>query len=847
MSALAGEVTPDRYTTVELVTQEAETLARPPYYHRRRASEISRADAEVYGVSSNVRQVPGDAWILKPLYGDVSRVHTGDDAAAVVNANDVQLASGMIAQQMLREFSDLPGIGAAAGLVAAGGTAFLKTVAAGASYAAELTADVAAFAKPVLDTLHYAVDRVLAGLVTYPRRAPWGLVVPVPADFWGVDNLLGFYFGGPTDTDPPTEHGGEFCLYLRGDGQGVLYEHHNVVWKERYRFQVGAPGRANSGLFVLQIVPYGRDRIAFFTGAADGVADLPYGGFATGKPGRSTSLYRDNRSTSGHTHQQDITGAGTIRLDIRRDYQLPIGIARALYPTGGTLVDQPLFIPYPVIAGMTLALQVQAETPTGTTLTATVYNADDKQPLATDEAGEWELVAGQQHYYVVFDFTSTDREQTPVLEAYSISVAGAQETGEETVVTVEPDHEAGVSITGSGIDPSTGSAQFGLRDLYDTTGVLVQRARIKTRIKTRYSSADPSLYSILFEGETMAEGVDALLRVPDGGYAYYQYTVPLESEFARIGDQFSINLETFFEDETAAVDPLTGRLPPWKITSIIRYLFNKAGVPDARLDIPDLDLRLWTGAGYEPEDFLLQPQTKFAQALLKYARDYLDMFVVYDPNAGGKWRLLYKPLPPYTPLHTFTLDSPGAGKLPHHAGAYAANTSMILANTYRLRPVAPEANYILVVGRGGVLSDNAGSKAIVQSMWNPDSFNLNPASPTATDPTHMDYIGHMVPLLYVDPTLLTQEAVDYMCRRIYDKVAHGERRIHFRGPLALVTDAGDAEQERPRPLRVADAITVPVNKAGTAGTAILTSSPSIDFNGSDAQWADYECTVAPDA
>lgn len=844
---IEGEVTPNRHTYVELVTQPTQQLIRPPWYYRRLAPEMALADAERYGTSSNMRQIPGDAWILDPIIQNAALLQQSDNVQGVIKPSDVQMAGGMIGEELFQSLSHLPGIGAAASLAAAGGNAFMKTVEAGASWAAELLADVAAFGKPVLDTLHYSMDRVLAALVTYPPNQPWGLVIPVPEDFWGVDNLINFYFGGPTDTEPSTAHGGEFCLNLRGDGVASLYEKDGANWKKRYSFQASPPGRTSSGVMSLQIVPYGANKIAFFSRIPDTVVPAGLNVTSLDTARRGISLYRDGEVGAGHTHTKQATGAGSFRLDIRSDYRLPIGIARGLYPTSGTLVDQPFFIPYPVGESALLNLQLQAIVPTGTLLAATVYNAENKQPLAQNADGAWELIEGVQHYYLIFDFASTPREQTPVLLGWSCNVAGLIESGTETKVTVDADHEGGVTITGQGADPGTGTAQIVVEDLYGGAGVLQQRARIKARIKTRYNAADPSLYSVLHEGETVAEGVDALLRVGENNARWWQYTVPMVSEWARIADQFTINLEQFYEDENAATDPATGRLPPWKVTSIIRYLFNKGGVDDDHLDIPDLDLRLWFNAGASPEDFLLQPTTKFGPALLKYARDYLHMFPVYDPNAGteGKWRLIHQPIPPYTPLHTFVLGPSAGGFAPHHAGTYGANTSFI--ETFRIRPVAPEANYIVVVGRGEVLSDNAGAQGIWKILWNQDSFNLHPDAPTANDPTHPDFLGKFTPLLYVDPSITTKEGAAYICRRLYDQVAHGQRRLHFRAPLALITDGNDSQQTHPRPLRAADAITAPIDEDGTTGTAIIASSPSIDYHSDLAQMADYEAIIALDA
>jgi hypothetical protein len=101
------------------------------------------------------------------------------------------------------------------------------------------------------------------------------------------------------------------------------------------------------------------------------------------------------------------------------------------------------------------------------------------------------------------------------------------------------------------------------------------------------------------------------------------------------------------------------------------------------------------------------------------------------------------------------------------------------------------------------------------------------------DPTHPDYIGYEVPLLYIDPNLSTEAAVKWIARRLYDVMAHAIKGIRFTAPLLLVTDSSDTYQKRPRMLRYYDPVLVD-------GIQFLVRSCNPSYKKDGMQFATYE-------
>jgi len=119
-----------------------------------------------------------------------------------------------------------------------------------------------------------------------------------------------------------------------------------------------------------------------------------------------------------------------------------------------------------------------------------------------------------------------------------------------------------------------------------------------------------------------------------------------------------------------------------------------------------------------------------------------------------------------------------------------------------------------------------------------------PGCTTAPNPDHPDYLGYckkieiIADYLYVPgpDNTATQAAVNWVCRRLYDFLCHGQLIVKIKAPLVFINDpaiAGSASNGW-RPLRFQD----PVSLDGDA--TWLVKSVNIDYSNDRIQMATYE-------
>jgi hypothetical protein len=143
------------------------------------------------------------------------------------------------------------------------------------------------------------------------------------------------------------------------------------------------------------------------------------------------------------------------------------------------------------------------------------------------------------------------------------------------------------------------------------------------------------------------------------------------------------------------------------------------------------------------------------------------------------------------------------------ADAFVQRTFM-LRGSLREWTESPEATSVTVIGGSSVQDPSAE----VLSRWavNVQSANVfglapgDPGYPNVNRATNPDYVGYVKPLVVYDRSLVSQSAVDWVCRRTYDAACTARVWKEFRAPLLLVTDPEDQIQVRPRPLRVYDEV-----------------------------------------
>lgn len=800
-------------------------MTRPAWTFRRYGEQIQRGRGR-WVTTEGVVLRPGGGWTLAAPAEDLTRLIHNDGLASVIGGSDVNLAPGWVATNTYRKPTDLPGVGASGSLVASGAPLFQKRVAAGASWDAGLPADVSAFPMPTLPTQDVPMNRVLASKATLPLNAGLALQISTPGEVTPPDNLCTLYFGGPAEIRDG--YGGEFALTLRGDGRALLQEREaDGTWRRRFDFAwSNGPGAGNLDLDALLLFPYGRDTLAIYAAGADllgGSAPyLPLAAVSLAQGHRRRTFYRSSPHLTGYVPGTSLTGPGLVRLDVRRDLRTLFGLARLRPVASGTLVDLPFRVPFPVAADMELVVRTRRYEPLDSVVSVQLFNAETGAPLLQIGPATFRAVAGVQTYFAIFTFTrSSSAEQTPVLWGYAVEIPGAEGSRVGAQLAL-PVHRT--SVTGPDTDPSHDSAHVEVKDAKNEAGILNTRARIPCRINL-YADDGVTVVSTLFEGE-IARAPGLQRGTPGRLYPspeWKDYSASAVGVWARVESFPNVAMWDFRVDESVAPGP-DGYQPPWQITSIIRKLLRVIGfASDQVAGIPELPMRLWP-SGEGGDDGLLLPGVSFAQYLQLLCREYLGMILCWDPNAStrGTWRLLDNPQPPYGPP-LFSFIPPPAGKLATHPFSYGPGQAWWEKDTWSPWVRAPEANYIEVRGVSG-------GEQIVRSMYNPVSFDFTGPTSNPLDP---DYLGFFAPLYVVDPGLQTEEAVMWVLRRLFDRAAHAEKWLQFRGPLLLVTDPLDPLQTRPRPLRINDYGTV-------KGFPALVRSCNPDYRKDSLQMAEYQ-------
>jgi len=820
-------------------------LDRDAHTYRRVGSQISRGRTE-HNVSSQTTLQPGNGWTLAMLGGESSQLITNDWSGDVLGSDEFNKASNWATINTWRSpgtgGSALTGMGADASVIGSGIPAFIKRVAAGTTWANTLTADITAVPQPTLYNALIPMDRVLSGKTTWPANCGFALSFTIQEGMTLPDTVCTFYFGGAAVTSPSGRTGGRFCLIVRGNGRAELREFTAASpdpWTPRHEFQWRHnEGGGNISHHTVKIMPYGRDTIAFRTLDMDGVISDPgfsAGGLVAGLVGhmigakttkKDASFYRNHATLTGYIGVNAITGPGTIRLDVRRDLRAMFKITRLRPPASGTLTDLPFPIPYPLAAGEPILVTGDTFLPAGTEVTVSLFSAVNDAACTPLGGNRFEAFAGVQAYYPKFTFTAdSKREQTPVLWSYSINTPASSQDRSPT--PTYGGNIRDVSISGPDLTPDMETASV---QIADPTNALETPLRTRGRIPSRIAVYNDlgALTTILFQGEVAK--ATAVKKGKTGmvypSAAWRNYDVQMVGMWARLQEFLNLSVLDYNRDPDA-VTGADGLQPAWKITSIIRHLLYRAGFPADMVAIPDLGLRFQSADPSTSRDAVLQPATSIAEAINKFARDYLGMSLVFDPNAGtrGMWRLLGFPQTPYTTLANFIGGPLVANRLAVHPNSYETSYAPILGDSFRSFVRAPECNYVWVAGMEPVIPS-----LVYAAMYNPVSFDFT--GPTS-DASHPDYLGRIVKVVHVDPLITTAATAAVVCRRIYDRAAHAEKVLQWLAPLILVTDPNDAYQVRVRPLRIYDVVTV-------HGATAAIRSVNASYKSDGIQLANYE-------
>lgn len=813
-----------QYRKTSVSWDQPETVVnRPCQAMSRYGAEINRASAAGAGSSVDVMLLPTGYWCLEPYQRKYWTEKTVTQAG-VIRASNWNLAPYLV-EAPLWQSPVLTGV-TADGSVGSPGDHFLHTrVGSGVDWSTNVLSAVPA--SPVLPTNNFPMDRVAAGKVVYPPNQGFSLRFHAPSvQLGGNDNLLTLILGGAANILAPAGAayaGGQFAMSLGGSGLGTVWEKLAGGWKEvlkgfRWADQGAVAGRAHT----IIAMPHRQDCLSLLSSSTD-AAQAPgprmYArSFSPPPPAPVHNVVRSRRPVVDYKTKDAMTGAGGVYVDKRRDLRIPFQVSVLQYPTTGTLLDLPFAFKVPLPTGTAITIAAETYLDAGTNVVTALLDGTTFAPIAANPDGTFPSNAGQSQYIVRFTLTGNG-SNTPYVRGYTVYAQGAQ------VVRVTVPFGGGtlrhMSITGPDLDPSHESASFEIEDLKNELVTVRARARIHLKVKTQYDP-DPSKTCVLFEGESarveatktkgratrkagFAEG-GATVLFPSAEWR--KLSVPCVSMWARLSDQLSFAAINFGIDIDNLGNKVGTEYVPSKVTSVIKWLFQQAGVATSLLDIPDWPIRLYSSGNRDSTEYIMPPTAGILEWIQKLAYQYLGGYIVWDPNCGlsGLWRLKAVPQPPYTPLAHFSTDNPVGvtGKL--QGQAYPALTWPIYEMTSWVKP--PEANLIIVTATGELLPNGAGASQRFQWFYNPKSFDLDPAHPTS-DPNSPDFLGRMVPLTYYNSQLLEQAEINFITRRLAVQTCYAQKWIHIEAPLALINDPNDAKLgSNVRPLRVYDPITI---------------------------------------
>jgi hypothetical protein len=667
---------------------------------------------------------------------------------------------------------------------------------------------------------------------------------------------------------------GKFSLMLSGRGEWVLHERYDGAWKEVMRWTALPSGDLTNSAIWLRILPHWPKYIEFksFTGPAgaslvagtgrDGIAGImaeflagslstselgpPTQELASGAAVYDCSGLRGEGAWAPGKGLRPITGQGGVAIAVRRDLRPYWQVSRLAYPSYndtpsrvGTLTDRAFVIPYGVAAAHTVRVRpvfYLAHREDGTALvdaSVTLQHADGSALTPNSESYQlngqtfvdngWDTPGGQNKLRAVITMRNLEPTgqswDTPVLESYSIVRNAHVQTISPGAKTVAQARIEGYELMGHGFDPQERSGTVVIEDL--TNELPTVRTRLSpVRIETTYNPAFPTRKCVLFEGYTGR--VTSTLKGRNGktfpSPEHRRMVCEMVGKWWRLSGKFWYQA---FDFSNSVTHPDPNAKPAareaWKVTDIISYLLTLEGFSADQLDIPSYGVRLFVPKNGSARELVTpQPGQDMAEYLKNLARDYLGAWLVFDENAGtkGMWRLRLPPTDTSTPLWNFTTTPVTTrGKLAHTHGAYAAKTSPMLKvqgiHSYQHFPTPPEANVVTVTSIRE--SGDGGPRKILQrSLVNFSSFDAPTHS--VADANSPDWMPFIKAIEYVDHGLDSQEAVDFVARRIFNMACRGRVYHSFRAELVLI-DAAALEptiytDKLVRPLMAGDLVTM---------------------------------------
>lgn len=782
--------------------------------------------------------------------------------------------------------SQLPGVTYDSSVVVLGSYWARKRIPAGGSWHNELSTDVGILPQPNLPTTNAPMRRIASlSAASVVNRSFYLRFYGPGGPLATQDALLTFYFGGAVPTNWPngmsTPAGGSFAVTLFGDGWAVLWEStytSSPYWRPVDRFRWQVPGKIPNQQQVIIFIPEALDTLNIV---------------GTGIP----HVFASTSKNAGYSFKFGVTGASNFRLDMREDLRLPFQFGYCTFPPGtplgGTLTaphgagitGTPFRIPYRLAAGAKIIPRLKQTVGPGgispRTVAVEIWDASTLTPLP-GPAGDGSfstVIPSQRDYFPFYKFSTTDPQFTPFLRSCEFHVDGVTEITAPTSYTGGKLMEVAITGPDIGIDFETANLliEDDRAELADGPALpsvekgLDTHAETHLQVQTTYDRADQTKQWVLFDGyltraAALKQGKDlgnplqypslrwSTMRIQAAGQWYR-----LRQDWQRAWDH-----PNYTEDDAAAVDPATGRPPPWTVNAIIANLLKSAGYDDTQIHLTDppgttTPLRLFAN-GKDIEGYLLLPGVPIADAIEHLMSEYLGGMLIWDKEAlpHGRWISVYPPpfSGSYDSLSRMTFRTRGPAlslgpAVPAHTG-YAAGETFVADYSKWVTP--PAANlFIVATCDPRAAKDDPAASNIAMAIgvnWRSTFFEGYPAPITG----HLDFVPYGVkPSILIDPALYAdgnveraQEACRYVCRRQMMRGAYGVRHFQWLSPLMPYFDPDTVYAGGPRTLRTYDVVTF--DEDGTLRSVLLTScNPQIGKpEGDKCQWAQYEGFQIPD-
>jgi len=790
---------------------------------------------------------------------------------STADGGPISMPSGMLAFNAARSPSDIVGAttGASGDLATTSDPFYQLSLKAGedvtgASY--NLAADQSAYPTDEPDQLLKS-NRVGVSTETHAKDQPIIYRFFAAGAATHVPDLVGRkIFSGPAGSSAEYVGSGQYKLVFWGDGRAWLCEKiaswthpdtHPGSWKQVAEFRYCVPNQVFGTSHFCEI------RQHFYNPPRPGIAGhilITVGQSGSAAPGLLAVGTFNQAATTGvlshyvrYVGTRPATSETSLRTDVQRDLRPAVQVAYPLYPASGYVLDDVIVIES-MLCGTPLKAFWFGDVPTGCSVEIDLIVAgtdpdDSASWIASTSSGTvgspakggWKIFnppatdnpfAGpfESGYQVKVTLRSnTARTKTPTIYGISLSKDAIGEIDSTTEIV--PFRLMEISATGAEGDFTHETAAVRIEDEIGALDELHQGAAFPAILDTEYpgvdwtDSANEGRQSVLIRGYLeSAEATNKGRELPNS-YAYpsidwHSYDATILGMWMRLFEAQVPRLTDF------SIDPNAANGEPYKATDVLRALAYWAGLPPSMVNIPDLPLRLFSRV--QDDGFRLNLFSSCGDAFMRICRDYLGMAPHHAANSGtgtdplqwhGQLTLIEPKRPPYTYLAYFsgkpTLSLAGNQvALVHTEKSYPTIDGAVGAPIFgrpRTKVIRPEANYIEVIGTGFASGADT-RQQYSQVAINYSSFNAYPGKTTALryvgGVRNPDYLGRCVRIRYVDSNLTTQEAVDWVCRRLFDVMAHGIQTIRFTGPMVLVTDPNDASQKRPRPLRYYDPIKV---------------------------------------